>query len=338
MKNCAVLMVVLTFVAVESDSQSREYVSAFFKQNIGLNDSEIASIEQGQAVAKILDSPKTSQMFLFGAISINAPPDAYVRLATNLDRLKSLPSYLAIQRFSSPSALSDLSGFEMDADEVDDLKTCEPADCDMQLPAQNIEKFRSRINWSSADASAQVNRLAKEMALETLLAYQRVGDPALGTYVDKDVPIQASKQFRALLAHSKVLPEKLPMLHSYLLNYPKESLPVSSSIFYWEKINFGLRPTLRVNQEVTAHIVAEHGPIDVVAIKQLYANHYFQTALDFYFCVRRPSSGFYLIILKESEQDGLTGIKGRLIRKTASDRAQSALEKYLVGIKKELEG
>jgi hypothetical protein len=176
------------------------------------------------------------------------------------------------------------------------------------------------------------------MVLETLVAYQRVGDPALATYVDKHIPFQASKQFRSLLANSRVLPEKLPTLDSYLLNYPKQFLPDSSSIFYWEKINFGLRPTLRVNQEVTAHMVTEHGPIDIIAIKQLYANHYFQTALDLYFCIRRSPSGFYLIILKESEQDGLTGLKGRLIRKTASDKAQSALENYLARIKKQLEG
>jgi hypothetical protein len=276
-------------------------------------------------------------MFLFGAISINAKPDAFVRLATNLDRLKSLPSYLAIRRFSTPPILSDLSGFEMDADEVDDLKNCEPADCDMQLTAESIEKFRRRINWSSADPSAQVNKLAKEMALERLLAYQRVGDQALATYADKDVPFQASKQFKALLAHSSVFPEKLPTLNSYLLNYPKGSLPNSSSIFYWEKVNFGLRPTLRVNQQVVAHVVAEHGPIDVVAVKQLYANHYFQTALDLSYCIPRSPSGFYLVVIKASEQDGLTGLKGRLVKKTASDKAQSALEKYLVGVKKQLE-
>jgi len=44
-----------------------------------------------------------------------------------------------------------------------------------------------------------------------------------------------------------------------------------------------------------------------------------------------------LIIIKESEQDGLTGFTGRLIRKTASDKAQTALESYLVRIKKNLE-
>jgi len=337
MKRFPVFMLTLTFVVVAGDSETRQYLSAFFKQNIGLNDSDIASIEKGQAVAKMLDSPKESQMFLFGAVSINAQPDAYVRFATNVDRLKSLPSYVAIQRFSSPPTLSDLSGFDMDEDEVDDLKSCEPSDCDMQLAAENIEKFRSKINWSSDDPRAQVNHLAQEMALKTLLKYQRVGDPALATYVDKEVPVESSQQFRAQLAYSKVLPEKLPVLDSYLLNYPKGAPPDISSMFYWEKINFGLRPTLRVNQEVSAHLVGKHGPIDVIAIKQLYANHYFQTALDLAFCIPRSPSGFYLIIIKESEQDGLTGFKGRLIRKTASDKAQTALLSFLARIKKDLE-
>ena len=337
MKTFAVLMVTLTFIGPAGYSQGKEYLYAFFKQNIGLIDSEIASIESGQAVAKMLDSPRPSQMFLFGAVSVNAQPDAYVRFATNIDKLKSLPSYVAIRRFSIPPALSDLSGFDMDADEVDDLKSCEPSDCDMQLAAENIEKFRTRINWSGEQVVAQVNHLAQEMALQTLLKYQRLGDPALATYVDKEIPSQASQQFRALLAYSKVLPEKLPVLDSYLLNYPKGAPPDISSNFYWEKINFGLRPTLRVNQEVSAHLVGTHGPIDVVAIKQLYANHYFQTALDLSFCIPRSAGGFYLIIIKESEQDGLTGFTGRLIRKTASDRAQTALENYLVTIKKNLE-
>ena len=76
MKRFAVLMLTLTFVVVAGDSQSRQYLSTFFKQNIGLNNSEIASIEKGQAVAKLLDSPTASQMLLFGAVSINAQPDA----------------------------------------------------------------------------------------------------------------------------------------------------------------------------------------------------------------------------------------------------------------------
>ena len=113
-------------------SETAEKLSAFFKENIGLRDSQIAEIDAGQAVVKILDSPKPSQVFVFGAISIRAQPASYVKLAEDLDRLRKLPNYLAIRRFSDPPELSDLSAFGVDADDVAELKKCKPDDCAVQ--------------------------------------------------------------------------------------------------------------------------------------------------------------------------------------------------------------
>ena len=53
-------------------SQNTGQLYTFFKQNIGLSDSEIARIEQGKAVAKVPDSSTPSQVFVFGAVFINA--------------------------------------------------------------------------------------------------------------------------------------------------------------------------------------------------------------------------------------------------------------------------
>jgi hypothetical protein len=220
---------------------------------------------------------------------------------------------------------------------VNNLKNCKPGNCEIQLPVENIEQFKSQIDWSAADVAGQVNNLARKMALEALLAYQKGGNEALGTYRDKKSPAQVSEQFRALLSRSTILPEKLPAVYSYLLDYPKTSLPDSSSVFYWEKVKFGLKPTLRINQQIIARASGEHGRIDVVAIKQLYASHYFQTALDLNFCVPRNSKGFYLVTVKGSEQAGLTGVKGGVVRKTAVDRTRSSLEKSLEVIKTQLE-
>jgi hypothetical protein len=337
MNRCAGSIALLLVLATACQSQTTGDLNTFFKQNIGLGDSEIAQIDQGKAVAKILSSPSPSQVFVFGAISVKAQPSSYMRLATDLDKLKSLPGYLAIQRFSNPPVLSDLSGFAIDAADVNELKKCKPGDCDVQLPAENIEAFRSKIDWSGADPTNQANVLAREMVLEELLAYQQGGNAALGTYRDKKNPTQVSEQFRAILARSKALPEKLPALNSYLLDYPKASLPGSSSVFYWEKVQFGLKPTLRINHQITAHLVVEHGPVDVVAIKQLYASHYFETALDLYFCIPRTQGGFYLMTVKGSEQAGLTGLKGSVVRKVAVDKTRSSLEKSLQAIKTQLE-
>ena len=102
-------------------------------------------------------------------------------------------------------------------------------------------------------------------------------------------------------------------------------------------MKFGLKPTLRMNQQITARATGEHAPIDVVAIKQLYASHYFQTALDLNFCVAGNSQGFYLVTVKGSEQAGLTGVKGGAVRKVAIDKTRSSLEKSLEAIKTQLE-
>ena len=79
-------------------------------------------------------------------------------------------------------------------------------------------------------------------------------------------------------------------------------------------------------------------PVYALAEKQLYATHYFQTALDLTVCVKdaqRP--GFYLITLKGSKQAGLTGFKGGIVRKVALNKTRSSLERVLVTIKQKLE-
>jgi hypothetical protein len=328
---------VLLCLAPLSGSQTPQYLSTFFKQKIGLNDQEILQIDQGEAVAKVLDSPKPSQVFIFGAISIKGRPDSFVRLRNNLDRVKSLPGYLSIRPFSKPPVLSDLDGFTIDPADVDELTDCKPKDCAVQLPAANMEEFRSRIHWGTPDTGAQVNRLAKEMTLQALLAYQRGGNAALGTYEDKDAPAGVSKQFRSLLDSGKFFPVQFPALYADLLYYPDKPIPDSTTNFYWEKIDFGLRPTIRVDQQVSTQMNPGSGRVDVVAIKQLYANHYFQTAIELFFCIPRSSGSFYLVTVKGSEQDGLTGLKGSLIRKSATSKSKTSLENSLVAIKKDLE-
>jgi hypothetical protein len=82
-------------------------------------------------------------------------------------------------------------------------------------------------------------------------------------------------------------------------------------------------------------------PAYAVAVKQLYASHYFESALDLTVCVkddeRAAHPGFYLITMKGSQQAGLTGLKGGIVRKVAVDKTRSSLEKALDSIKQKLE-
>jgi hypothetical protein len=204
-----------------------------------------------------------------------------------------------------------------------------------------MEAFQQSVDWSSPDVTEQVNRLAKKLALEAITRYQQGGNEALGTYRDKAHPSIVADTFRSLLSRSKALPVYLPELNHYLLDYPTAPSEHIQSKFYWEKVNFGLKPTIRVVQAIIYRDVGTAGPAYAIAVKQLYASHYFETALDLTFCVSDPENrerpGFYLITVKGSQQAGLTGLKGSLVRKVAVDKTRSSLERALATIKQRLE-
>jgi hypothetical protein len=137
------------------------------------------------------------------------------------------------------------------------------------------------------------------------------------------------------------LPAYLPELDRYLLDYPNATLANVESQFYWERVNFGLKPTLRLNHAIAYRSAGPKGEAQVVAVKQLYASHYFQLALDLTACVtesgRGGDAGFYLISLRGSTQQGFTGLTGSLLRRIVVSRTRSAQEKALINIKQTLE-
>ena len=315
--------------------------NTFFKEAMGLNDEQLAEIQHGKAVVKVLSTQTPAEVAVFGAVYIHAPVEAYLKGAQNLNSLRGSPNYLAIQEFSTPPKLSDLKGFTLDGDDINDLKNCKPGKCELQLPAESMEAFKNSVNWSGPDVPAQVNSLAQKMALEELVKYQEDGNNALGSYYDKQDPLHVVEQFESLLRESPSFSRYLPDLEQYLISYPHAQLPNAESLFYWEKVKFGLKPTLRMNQMVIYRGSGPSGPPSSVAIKQLYASHYFQTALDLSVCAKdnsRPDeNGFYLITVKGSRQAGLTGPKGSIVRKTAVSRTRSSLENSLTHIKAVLE-
>jgi hypothetical protein len=313
----------------------------FFHEFVGLNDDQIREIRDGKAVAKILDSLTADQVFVFGSVYINSTPERYLKFASDIDALRKLPNYLVLRKFSDPPQLADLAGFTLDDEDFKQLKNCKAGHCEVQLPAEAMEEFQRSVNWSAPNAADQANHLAQQMALQALLDYQQGGNVALGTYRDKNHPAVVAETFAALINRSKGLPVYLPELREYLLNYPKADSANIESQFYWEKVNFGLKPTIRMVQAVIYKSKSPEKPAYAVAVKQLYASHYFESALDLTVCIKDTQHpdhpGFYLITLKGSQQAGLTGLKGGIVRKVAVDKTRSSLEKALVSIKQKLE-
>lgn len=336
----------VTAVAVASATASRPQTTqpavdlpTFFKNTVGLSASQISSIQNGKAFAKALNTPSPDAIYLFGAVYINAAPESYLAFSRDLNQLRQSPDYLAIVEFSNPPQLSDLNNFGFADDEVQDLKSCKSGNCQIQIPAESLTALQQSVNWSASNVDDQVNQLVRASILKHLLAYQGGGNPFLLTYNDKSTPTNVSADFQYVLNFSKALPQYLPDFYNYLLIYPQSQPKNVDNWFYWSNVKFGLKPTLRVVQVVTLTGAPSDTITYAIAQKQLYSSHYFETALDMSFCVRAasPQTGFYLLMAEGSEQAGLTGLTGSIVRKVAVDKSVTALQQALTGIKQTLE-
>lgn len=337
----AALAGVIVSTALISAGQTIREPRTFFKEQMGLSDNQIAMIARGEPVAKVLPSKRPAEIFVFGAVFVNATPEEYVKLAFDMDRLRRLPGYLGVGRFSDPPMLSDLEGFTLEPEDIRNLRICKPGKCGVQLPAEALQEIQKALDWSGPNVAVQANDRVRSMALEVLRRYQEDGNSVLGTYRDTDRPFDVHVELQALLARSEALPVYLPELNRYLLDYPNAALASVESLFYWERVTFGLKPTLRLNHAIAYRSAGPRGAAQVVAVKQLYASHYFQLALDLTACVtesgRTSDPGFYLISLRGSTQQGLTGLKGSLLRMIVVGKTRSAQEKALINIKRALE-
>lgn len=322
-------------------SQANPNLQTYFKQYVGLDDEQIRNIRAGQALAKTLHSRMADEIFVFGAVYINADPKSYLGFSRDFDRMRTYPGYLALNSLGKPPQLSELKDFTFDNQDIQDLEHCKPGKCQVQIPGSAIEKLQGSMSWEDPGVGDKINQLLQETVVDRIGAYQREGNSALVPYNDKRESTDVAKQFKYMLTYSDALPKYLPDFYNYLLTYPSGKPDNVEDSFYWAKVKFGLKPTLRIIHVLTLHGTSPTDPIYAIAEKQLYSDHYFQTALDLTFCVHETlntnEAGFYLIKVMGSEQAGLTGVKGSIVRKVAVDRTASSLEKSLATIKTALE-
>jgi hypothetical protein len=118
-------------------------------------------------------------------------------------------------------------------------------------------------------------------------------------------------------------------------------LPGAEDFFYWEKIDFGQEPTIRVNH-VTLFPKGAGVVKLIVANKQLYASRYMRVALHVYYCLPDTANpnkpGFFLIEMNDSRLPDFGSIKLSIVRKVATGKAVDSTRDALEIYRKRLTG
>jgi len=302
----------------------------FFRDKIGLADSDFQKIDGGQVVTKLIDSGDTRYGILsFGAVYVDAPVAKFGAVFRDIEGLTKNKVYLAVQEFSingiSPK-LSDFDRFTLENKDIDELRICKPGDCDIQ--SFDVEHFQKQENWNAPDKYAQANKAAREILYQGINAYLQGGLKAWGSYRDRAKPLNLYAATKSMIDSSYYLPQDTAGgIYHEVLDYPREKLAEAEDLFYWEKINFGQDPTVRVS-----HLMLFPKGVGVVkfvaANLQLYASRYMRVALQMFYCVpdtanpNRP--GFYLIEMNDSRMPDFGTLKLAIVRKVANGKAVDA--------------
>lgn len=281
-------------------------LATFLRQRIGLDQGQLAAIERGEAVVRILESPSQRDLAVFGIVTVAVPRQFYVSRVQDFANSLRAPARHGFGIFHTPARAEDVAAVTITQQDVGDLRKCQPGDCSSKMPGSDMERLVNEVNWSAPDPSAQVNAYVRQRLVEYVNAYRTHGDSALVTYDDVN-GTRASDAFDTLLSQSSYLYQDIPSLQQYLAGYPHAPVDgIVDAVFWADDRAPRLRPILSVNHVVT-YTPPERAQMTLVVTKQIYANHYTEAAFDLTAAVDRgvggDRPGIYLLILRRFRLD-----------------------------------
>jgi hypothetical protein len=301
----------------------------------------LKTLEGGGIIAYVMDQPNPEEVVLVGAARVWATPDHFVKLYRDVVRFEAAPGVLAGAKFSNPPKESDLTGLRFSKDEVDDFLKCKPGDCDFKISDQGLHALQSKVNPSTPDYVEQANRAIRQHWIEYLKRYQASGNSALAVYHDTPKYFSVQKGLFDLVSQASFLRNYSPAVAEYLNAYPKGKLPGSEEFYYWQVGDFGLKPVHRASHVVITKIPATYGEGFVISSKMLFATHYFRSALELRYLIpgqdQKKGGMHYFITVQRSYVDGLTGMKGSILRRVVIDKSRQSMERYVGSVKDRLE-
>ena len=326
------------FTAAQQAKESA--LVSLLKKQIKLSDIEMAGLAQGRVLARILKSAEKREVSGLGMIRVNISEDEFLIRYRDITSFKQGPEVLQIGKFGNPAKIQDFQGLTLDPGEVEDLKNCKTGSCDLKLSSDMIEKLRSSAA-STSDSKEKTNQVLRQSLVDYVNDYQQRGQPALLTYNDDKHPFSVAEDFKSLLADAALVQEYAPEFTRYLFSYPKEELPGSETFFYWSKEKFGLKPVISVTQVFIYRREVANRKEVLIATKQLFADHYFDSSLGIAIMTEEPADsrlpGNYLVYVNYSRADAIKGFLTGLRRSIVESKSLSTLKNSLKITKERLE-
>ena len=315
------MSIVATLPCVAVHAQVTSGAAAVLRHGVRLDDAESARIERGEVSVQVLPTQDQRDVALIGVIRLGVSRDAYLRRVQDFTNWLRRPTRTRLGLFSDPAVPADAANLEVARDDARELRKCRPGDCTTKLPAMEMERVQGAVDWSSNDAQSQVTTLARLRMLQYVEQYRDHGNASMPVYDDRP-SVRSSDAFIAVLSQSAYLNQAAPALAGYFRTFPRGRPAGISDVLYWsEDAVARLRPILSITHAVV-YTPPELAGATIVASKQIYANHYFEAALEVVNVIDRDvsaePSAIYLVVERRFRFDnlpkgGILNIRGRVV-------------------------
>ena len=330
----AVLSALLWLGATPSLAQTS--VDAFRKllsEQAAFTTADFSAIERGQIVAKLLPVKNSREVAVCGVVRLQVPQEVFLQFSRDSVAQQNNHAILQIGKFSSPPTIDDLQTLTLENRDIEDLKRCTVGDCSLKMSAAMIEHVRNEVNWNAPDYPVQATLVFRQMLLDYVRDYLARGTGALMKYSDRSLGVNLDEEQRSLLDASLYFNQFAPEFTGYLRSFPRPALASAENSIFWSKIKFGLKPVITITHVVIYKRPANTAPQVLVASKQIYADHYFDSSLALSAFINFPGTGAshdsYLLYTNRSRADALGGLFSGLKRSLVESEAVGSLETIL---------
>lgn len=299
-------------------------LDAFLTQTVGLDQSQLTALSRGEVVAKVLPTADGRDVSVLAVVHVSAPRATFAQRQRDFPSALRAPTRSTATIFSSPARPADVAAIEVSSKDVDELRNCKPNDCNIKLPATDMDRLHATIDWAAPDATARVTAYVRQRLLEYVASYREHGNAAMVVYGDEG-GVRSSDALAEMLADSTYVFSRVPSLGRHLLRYPADTLPGASEVVFWSLDNLPhVRQVLRITHQIV-YSPPELPGTTVIAAKQIYADHYFEAGLELLTAIddgagaNGPSpSGFTLLAVRHYRFDhlpngGLLNLRGRVV-------------------------
>lgn len=334
-------ILLLTQALAKDPSPAPPDLIHFLQDQAGMTAEDLTAFESGQTITRVLPHHKKGELAVAAATRINVPLEFFVKAFRHLPTLERGPQTLIVSEFSDPPREADLQSLVLEPQDVKDLPQCAPGNCGVKLSAEMMQQLTTETAASSANQPALINSVFRKLLFEYVTTYLSKGNPALMTYADKLPPVRSLDAFLGLLQEFALLRRDAAPLYNCLESYSGPPCPQIENLLYWSYAKFGLKPVLTVNDMLTYKTVRNGRPWDFLAIKQIYADHYFIASLGVVILVPQsdtPSEpGLWVVYINRSQTDGLSGLFGPLKRGVVEHKSRATAQKDVLELKSSLE-